>query len=195
MALDCRGPLDLPQKCKNKRRQYQSWGFTKWTWGNIGMGERQLPHEWGRCEADNPEVMTDDRLLTLGEGRQAGEGSILPSVGKVEDINTLWWTTWAFNLATSTYSFHRDGREKCVGVNILLIWTGETLGLCLSRFLSSWENYLTTNTPQHPSLEGIGMLWVRAQESRQHPVALDTKPNKMTVVVRNLYGSFFFFYY
>ena len=35
-----------------------------------------------------------------------------------------------------------------------------------------------------------GMPWVRAQESRQHPVSLDTKPNKMTVAVVNLYGSF-----
>ena len=28
----------------------------------------------------------------------------------------------------------------------------------------------------HPSLEGMGTPWVRAQESRQHSVPLDTKP-------------------
>ena len=42
----------------------------------------------------------------------------------------------------------------------------------------------------HPSLEGIGTPWVRAQESRQHPVLLDTKPNKMTAAILNWYGSF-----
>ena len=46
------------------------------------------------------------------------------------------------------------------------------------------------NMPLHPSLEGIGAPWVCAQESRQHPVSLDTKPNKMTGGILNMYGSF-----
>ena len=48
----------------------------------------------------------------------------------------------------------------------------------------------TVGRLQHPSLEGSGTPWVCAQESRQHPISLDTKPNKMTVAVMNLYGSF-----
>ena len=43
----------------------------------------------------------------------------------------------------------------------------------------------------HPSLEGSGTPWVRAQESNQHPISFNTKPNKMTVAVLNLYASVF----
>ena len=53
--------------------------------------------------------------------------------------------------------------------------------------------YCYGRTLGHASLEGIGTPWVCAQESRQHAVALDTKPNKMTVAVVNLYGSFLSF--
>ena len=42
----------------------------------------------------------------------------------------------------------------------------------------------------HPSLEGIGMPLFCAQESCQHNVVLNTKPNKMTVAILNLYRSF-----
>ena len=41
----------------------------------------------------------------------------------------------------------------------------------------STQDYRAAN----PSLEGIGTPWVCDQESHQHPVSLDTKPNKMTV--------------
>ena len=42
----------------------------------------------------------------------------------------------------------------------------------------------------HPSLEGISTLWVCAQESRQHPVLIDTKPDKTTEAILTFYGSF-----
>ena len=51
-------------------------------------------------------------------------------------------------------------------------------------FLTAWDWLL------HPSLEGIGTPWVPHQESHQQPISLDTKPNKMTAAVLNLYGSF-----
>ena len=43
---------------------------------------------------------------------------------------------------------------------------------------------------KHPSLERISMQWVCAQESRQQPVLLDSKPDKMTVAILNVYGTF-----
>ena len=49
----------------------------------------------------------------------------------------------------------------------------------------------TVTAPPHPSLEGISTPWVCDQESRQHPILLDTKPDKMTAAVLNSYGSFF----
>ena len=43
------------------------------------------------------------------------------------------------------------------------------------------------------SLEGICTPWVCAQDSRQHPVLLDTKPNKITAAILKLYVSVFEF--
>ena len=47
----------------------------------------------------------------------------------------------------------------------------------------------------HLSLEGIGTMWVCDQESRQHPVLFDTKPDKMTATILKviLIVSEFFF--
>ena len=39
-------------------------------------------------------------------------------------------------------------------------------------------------------LEGIGTILVCDQESDKHPVSLDTKPNKETAAISNLYGGF-----
>ena len=63
----------------------------------------------------------------------------------------------------------------------------------VSHYLEDMEilaDVMETQGHWHPSLEGIGTPWVRAQESRQHSVSLDTKPNKMTAAILNLYGSF-----
>ena len=44
--------------------------------------------------------------------------------------------------------------------------------------------------PKHPYIEGIGTPLVRAQESHEQTALLDTKHNKMTAGILNLYRSF-----
>ena len=60
------------------------------------------------------------------------------------------------------------------------------LTICIYFYFSnSMSAYLT-----HLPLEGIITLWVYAQESRQHPVLIDTKPDKMATAILKWYWSF-----
>ena len=62
------------------------------------------------------------------------------------------------------------------------------IGYFYTKIVRTFVRY--SNSAPHPSLEGIGTPWVCDPESRQHPVSLETKPDKMTVAILNLYGSF-----
>ena len=50
---------------------------------------------------------------------------------------------------------------------------------------------LTIAALLHPFLEGIVTPWVCGKESRQHPVSLDTKPNKIKAAILNQFEILF----
>ena len=99
-------------------------------------------------------------------------------------FDSMKLSTWDYVIGDTLYT------SQCCALHCTMLytvhWTGNC-AVCTELYCILYtELYCTT-----PFLEGIGTTWVCDQESRKHPSSIDTKPNKKTTAISNLYGSFF----